>query len=274
MSAAAAAGGGECGGRAAEAAPASVNGVCLHRPDERPAADELRERAWTELLRQEAVRRGVLRPQVAGVAPALSAADRQAVEAMLDVGVQVPAPGDEECRRYYEANRSRFVHGAQVHARHILFAVTPRVDVHRLVVRAEEALLELSRKDVPPLRFAELARELSNCPTGASGGDLGWFGPHECADELANELFLQKNPLRGIGLRPRLVHSRYGFHIVEVLGRRHGRQLALAEVRDRIALQLSQQARTRALQQAMQAIVARATVRGVDLGLAGSSVVQ
>lgn len=267
-------GGCGCGGHAAPAAPASVNGVNLLAEGERLTEEALRERAWSELLRQEAARRGLLPPHVDDEAPALSAGDQQVIEAMLERLVPVPPPTDDECRRYYDSRKSQFVQGAQVHARHILFAVTPAVDVHKLVIRAEQALLELTRKDAPAGRFAELARELSNCPTGAQGGDLGWFGPHECADELANEFFHQKNPLRGMGLRPRLVHSRYGFHIVEVLGRRQGRQAAFGEVRDRIAVQLAQQSRARALHQYMQLLAGRATVLGVALAAADSPLVQ
>ena len=44
------------------------------------------------------------------------------------------------------------------------------VNVQALAQRAEAALLELSHKDVSPERFAQLAGELSNCPTGAQGG--------------------------------------------------------------------------------------------------------
>jgi peptidyl-prolyl cis-trans isomerase C len=80
--------------------------------------------------------------------------------------------------------------------------------------------------------------------------------------------------LRGIGLRPRLVHSRYGFHIVEVLGRRQGRQASFGEVHDRIAVQLAQQSRARALHQYMQLLAGRATVLGVELAAADSPLVQ
>src|SRR3990167_11009023 len=87
----------------------------------------------------------------------------------------------------------------------------------------------------PPGRFAELARELSNCPSAAEGGELGWLGPEDCVDELCNEFFHQTDPLHGIGLRPRLVHSRHGFHIVEGMGRKQGRQLPFEEARGRLA---------------------------------------
>jgi peptidyl-prolyl cis-trans isomerase C len=196
------------------------------------------------------------------------------IESMLEQAVAAVPPNVDECRRYYDARSEQFVQGRLVHARHILFAVTPGVDVHKLVVRAEQALLELTRKGAAPARFAELARELSNCPSGADGGDLGWFGPDECAEELANELFHQKNPLRGIGLSPRLVHSRYGFHIVEVLGRKQGRQAAFEEVQGRIAVQLSQQSRAKALHQFMQLLAGAALVEGITLESSETPLVQ
>lgn len=274
-------GGGACtcgGAQAGSAEPlgpvATINGIALHQPGQGLDDAELRELAWAELLRQEAVRQGLL-PRHAGLeAPALLPGDQQVIEAMLERAVRVPQPTGDECRRYYEARQEQYVEGRLVHLRHILFAVTSGVDVHALAIRAEQALLELSRQTVDPGRFAALARELSNCPSGAEGGELGWIGPQDCVDELANELFHQKNPLRGIGLRPRLVHTRYGFHIVEVLGRKQGRQLTFEEVRQRIAVQLAQQSRAKALHQYIQLLAGQALVEGVSLEGTDSPLVQ
>ena len=283
-------GGCACGGSAqppgAEAAApvASVNGIALYPAGQRPDDAELRELAWAELLRQEAVTQGLLPPHPSveaphfmprhpGLgAPQLSAADRKVIEAMLEQAVPLPQPTEDECRRFYEARQDQYVQGRMVHLRHILFAVTPGVDVKALAGRAEQTLLELSRRNVPG-RFAELARELSNCPSGAEGGDLGWVGPQDCADELATELFGQK-PLRSIGLRPRLVHTRYGFHIVEILGRKQGRQAPFEEVQQRITVQLAQQSRAKALHQYIQLLAGQAMVKGVSLEGADSPLVQ
>jgi peptidyl-prolyl cis-trans isomerase C len=269
-------GGGSCGCGSGGKAPESralVNGIALTADGEQVAEDSLRERAWSELLRQEAVRQGLLPAHADLEAPALSAGDQQVIEAMLERGVQVPEPTQDECRRYYDARQSQFVEGAQVHARHILFAVTAGVDVQKLAARAEKALLELTRNAGGADRFGQLARELSNCPSGADGGDLGWFGRHECAPELARELFDGQNR-RTIGLRPRLVHSRYGFHIVEILERQAGREAPFDEVRGRIAVLLAQQSRAQALHQYMQLLAGRATIEGVALASAESPLVQ
>jgi peptidyl-prolyl cis-trans isomerase C len=93
-------------------------------------------------------------------------------------------------------------------------------------------------------------------------------------DELCNEFFHQTDPLHGIGLRPRLVHSRYGFHIVEVLGRKQGRQLPFEEARERIAVQLAQQSRAKALHQYIQLLAGQSQVDGINLVAADSPLVQ
>lgn len=263
------------GGTGSNGTPAaSVNGVALHAGDSLLDDEMLRQRAWSELLRQEAVRQRLLPDQPHERAPDLTPADQEIIGQMLERSVPVPVPTEAECRRYHEAHRLEFVHGAAAHVRHILFAVTAGVDVARLAARAEQALLELSRKDVPTGRFAELARELSNCPSGAAGGDLGWITPEDCATELANELFHDRSTSAAIGLRPRLVHSRYGFHIVEVLERKPGQQPSFEQVHGRIAVQLAGRARARALHQFMQLLAGQASIEGVVLGGAESPLVQ
>lgn len=267
-------GGCQCGADTAPAAVPRINGVALLQPHETLSPPDLLQRAHAELLRQEAVRQGRLPEQPTHFAPELDEAAQQAIEAMLDEAIATPEPDHEACLRTYQARKQHHVVGQALHVRHILFGVTPGVNVHALAKRAESALLELSRKEVAPNRFEALARELSNCPSGAQGGDLGWLGPDDCAPELANELFFQSDSGWGMGVHPRLVHTRYGFHIIEVLGRRKGQQLAFEEVKDRIAHQLTQQARATALRQYMQLLVGQARVEGLDLQGSDTPLVQ
>ncbi|MBK8072746.1 MAG: peptidylprolyl isomerase [Ramlibacter sp.] len=267
-------------GCAGETAPlpgdevARINGMALHGPGLRPAPAQLLELAHTELLRQEAVGAGLL-PECGGsVAPTLHPDEQLVIERMLDAVVATAVPSDEECKRHFEANKSQYTTGQAVHLRHILFAVTPGVNVHALANRAEVALLELSRKEVPLGRFGQLARQLSNCPSSAQDGDLGWVEPEDCAPELANELFHQTHSQWGMGVHPRLVHTRFGFHIVEVLGRRKGRQLEWEQVREHVRQKLVAQSRARALHQYMTLLAGRARVEGVELDRAESPLVQ
>ena len=262
------------GSQLAPAAVASINGIALHAAGQTPDAAALRELAYAELLRQQAVKAGLL-PRYKGLsAPELSPSERETIETMVDGAVVSPEATDEECRRYYEAHKAQYVVGQALHVRHILFAVTPGVNVHALTVHAEKALLSLLGKDDPVDRFEKIAAEMSNCPTGTQGGDLGWIGPDDCAPELANELFHQKQAGWGMGVHPRLIHTRFGFHIIEVLGRRKGKQLAFEEVSQRVTAQLSMQSRAKALHQYMSLLVGQALVEGIELDGADSPLVQ
>ncbi len=154
--------------------------------------------------------------------------------------------------------------------RHVLFAVTPGVDVKQLRLRAEALLIDLRCADDGGAKFAEAAAHWSNCPSGQQGGDLGWLTRADCAPEFAREVFGSAE----IGVLARLVHSRFGLHVVEVVAREAGQQPAFEDVRQAIALTLRQQAWVNALRQYLQLLAGAAMVEGVALDAAESPLVQ
>ena len=251
----------------------AINGVPLAQAGEAVGAEDLRQRACTELLRQAAIRAGLLRandpPPVEG---ATSAAATDAIEALLDRALNVPDPADDACRRHYAANISRYAIGERVQVRHVLFAVTPGVDVNALRKRAEACLVDLRCADAAAGadRFAEVAATTSNCPSGAQGGDLGWLTAAECAPEFARELFGRTE----VGVLPRLVHSRFGLHVVEVRAREPGSVPAYESVAAAVAQALRQQAFVTALRQYLQLLAGEARIEGVDLDAARTPLVQ
>jgi peptidyl-prolyl cis-trans isomerase C len=253
---------------------ASINGVALQEPGEALGAQTLRERAYTELLRWQAVESGLLPSTTDLSYREPDDAQRAIMESMVDQAVALPDPGEDECRRHYDAQKSRLIVGQALHVRHILFAVTPGVNVHALSQRAEAALLDLSRKGMATERFGQLAAELSNCPSSAQGGDLGWLTPEDCAPELAKELFFQGDAVRSLGLHPRLVHTRFGLHIVEVLARRAGTLPPFEQVRNQITMRLRLQSRSTAMRQYMQLLVGQARVEGLELEGSDTPLVQ
>ena len=113
----------------------------------------------------------------------------------------------------------------------------PGVNVQTLSVHAEKALIRLQGRDVPADRFGQLAGEPSNCPSAIRGGDLGWVGPGDCAPEFAKPLFFQSGTPVGPGVLPRLIHSRFGFHVIDVLERRDGQPLSFDDVREQVTAQ-------------------------------------
>jgi len=255
---------------------AQVNGVALAAAGEILAEEELRQRACTELLRQAAIRASLLAdddPPPAG--GAISEAAAAAIEALLDLELAVPEPEEEACRRHHAAHAARYATGERLRLRHVLFAVTPGVDLTALRQRAEACLIDLrSRSRGENIgaddRFAAAARELSNCPSGADGGALGWLTAADCAPEFAREVFGQAT----VGVLPRLVRSRFGLHVVEVLARQAGVAPPFEQVRPAVAQSLRQQAYATALRQYLQLLAGEARLEGVALAQSGTPLVQ
>ncbi|WP_121943902.1 peptidylprolyl isomerase [Acidovorax sp. 100] len=263
---------GTVGGRGSVAAEvARVNGVALNAPHESLDEEALRQRACTELLRQAAQQVGLLpASDVPGALGAISVEASDAIEQLLERELDLPDPSEEACRRYHDAHPAAHAQGERAQLRHVLFAVTPGVDVKQLRLRAEALLIELRCADDGGAQFAKAAAQWSNCPSGQQGGDLGWLTRADCAPEFAREVFGGAE----IGVLARLVHSRFGLHVVEVVARDPGQQPSFEEVRQAIALTLRQQAWVNALRQYLQLLAGAAVVEGVALDAADTPLVQ
>ena len=251
---------------------ARINGVALNRESEDLSVEALRQRASTELLRQAAIGAGLLdADDAAPVDGVVSEAASQAIDEWLEAELKLPEPSDAACERHHAAHAARYRTGEKVRVRHILFAVTPGMNVVALRNRAETCLLDVRCHDGTATGgFGRSARELSNCPSGEQGGELGWLAPEECAPEFARELFGHVE----VGVLPRLVHSRFGLHVVEVRAREGGVQQPFEAVRGAVAMALRQQAWVTALRQCMQLLAGQALVEGVDLDAANTPLVQ
>jgi peptidyl-prolyl cis-trans isomerase C len=260
-----------CASAAIDTPVASVNGVALHGPEEHLGEDALRQRACTELLRQAAQRAGLLG---AGDAPATdgipSAAASGAIEQLLEQSLQIPEPSEESCRRHFAAHAARYRLGERARVRHILFAVTPGVDVSALRKRAEHALLEVRSHAAGSDPFPDVARQLSNCPSGQEGGELGWLMAQDCAPEFAREIFGHAE----VGVLPRLVHSRFGLHVVDVQQRDPGQDQPFEAVHGSVAMTLRQQSYVTALRQYLALLAGQAEIVGVDMDAADTPLVQ
>ena len=256
----------------AEHPVARINGVALHLPSETLSSEVLRQRACSELLRQAAQAAGLLAasdtPFGDGV---ISETASSAIEALLEQNLNVPDPSEEACLRYYAAHKSTYRIGERVRVRHILFAVTPGVDVVALRKRAEPVFLDVRCHDGKASdSFGAVARQWSNCPSGENGGELGWLTGADCAPEFARELFGHIE----VGVLPRLVHSRFGLHIVEVQEREFGKLQPFEAVRGAVAMALRQQSFVTALRQYLQLLAGAATVVDVDLDASDTPLVQ
>ena len=189
-------------------------------------------------------------------------AEEALIRAALDAEVEIDPPGEAECRRVYDAQRSRFSTPVLTEAAHIL--VEPKTDDAEGWDAArqttERALDQLLRK---PALFAQLAKSLSDCPSGAVGGSLGQLGPGDVVGEVERALAsLQPGEVLASPLR-----SRFGWHILRLDRRIAGNVLPFDYVKDKIRLHLESRAWTAAATRYVADLAERARAQGVAFSL-------
>jgi len=213
--------------------------------------------AVRELLRQRAVALGVLTPDSEGDAVT------QGIERLLEAEVTMPAPLEEECRRYYETHEAEFSSGDLVFVRHILFQVTPGSRLDLIRAQAEETLAQVV---AAPDEFEACALTLSNCPSSRQGGNLGQIGRGEMVPEFEEALFADG----ATGILRHLVKTRFGFHIVAIDRRVAGEHLPFEAAHEAIAERLRAHVEAVALRQYVRLLAGEAEVKGIELDAAAS----
>jgi peptidyl-prolyl cis-trans isomerase C len=235
---------------AAIAAEAALHADC---PDPRDAA------ATMLILRRLIVDRARSRGLLARDEREPSDADLDdALDALLALEAQVPEPTEDELERFHARNPQLFRVGERVHAAHILFEVRT-VELAEALRERAESVLEVCRRQ--PEHFAEAARTLSNCPSGARGGDLGWLARGESVPEFERVIFAKAPP----GLWPRPVPTRFGWHLIRVLERDDGRALPFAAAREGVAAHVRARSRRKAGVQYLERLAAEARIEGINL---------
>lgn len=83
-----------------------------------------------------------------------------------------------------------------------------------ILVETEEQALELKQQILDGADFADIAQQFSQCPSKASGGDLGQFGPGMMVPEFDKVCFSAD-----IGSIEGPIRTQFGYHLVQVTDR-------------------------------------------------------
>lgn len=192
-----------------------------------------------------------------------------AIKAVIEREVDIPAPEEAECRRYFDNNPSRFRSPDLVEAAHILLPASPDDGEQR--ARAEALAGELIEVlSVAPERFGEMARAQSACDSKHNDGRLGQLSRGDTVPEMETFLF----NLEEGQLSPVPVKTRYGVHVVRVDKRVPGRALPYEAVADKIAEYLKEASWRRAFGQYVRLLAGGARITGFDIAAAESPLVQ
>ena len=257
------------------AAAIRVNGRCIgedeilremqYHPAENVAAARHAAAEWLVI-------RALLldRARALGIDPADEAADEAAaVQAVIEREVDVPAPAEAECRRYYDNNPARFRSADLVEAAHILLAAAPDDADGRAKAEAQAAEL-IGRLAAAPERFGELAQAHSACDSRHNDGRLGQLSRGDTVPEMETFLF----NLEEGQISPVPVKTRYGVHVVRVDKRVPGRALPYEAVAGKVADYLQEASWRRAFRQYVQLLAGDARITGFDIAAAESPLVQ
>jgi peptidyl-prolyl cis-trans isomerase C len=90
----------------------------------------------------------------------------------------------------------------------------PTAQARHILVETKEACEDLKSQIEGGADFAALAREHSKCPSGASGGDLGSFGPGQMVKEFDEVVFSAE-----VGKVQGPVQTQFGYHLIEITSR-------------------------------------------------------
>jgi peptidyl-prolyl cis-trans isomerase C len=132
---------------------------------------------------------------------------------------------DEALKKTYDDAAKAQKPETEIHARHILVATD--ADAQAVIKRLKAGE-----------EFAKVAKEVSKDP-GSDGGDLGWFTKDKMVPEFAEAAF-KLEP----GKLSEPVKSPFGWHVIEVEGKREKTFPAFDEVKDQVGRYVVQKAQS------------------------------
>lgn len=160
---------------------------------------------------------------------------------------------EAEIQSYYDKNAATefTTTQEQIRARHILVAPSDEAKAKEILGRIK------SGED-----FAKLAMEFSiDTGSGARGGDLGYFGKGAMVKPFEDAAFALKN----INDLSEPVKSDFGWHIIQLTGRRAPGTLPLTELRSAIEAQLMAEKTDAEVEKLVTELRSKATVELVDM---------
>lgn len=188
------------------------------------------EAAFNQMLQARGVNADQLRKETED-----TLAVNQMLQAEIEPQVKVQ---DADLKTFFDQNKTRFHQQESVHASHILIRADEKADAAtKAKAKAQaEDLLKQIRKGA---KLGDLAKKFSQDPGSApNGGDLGFFNRGQMVAPFDQAAFaLKPGQMSGV------VETPFGYHIIQVLEAKPGRDVGFAEVKDQIREYLATQQR-------------------------------
>ncbi|MGO8878235.1 MAG: peptidyl-prolyl cis-trans isomerase [Desulfomonilaceae bacterium] len=134
-----------------------------------------------------------------------------------------PVPTEADAKKYFEQNKTEFSTPESVKLHHILLENEKD---------AKQVLARLKKGE----KFADVASQVSICPSKTNGGDLGWMPKGSLVPEIEEVAFkMKKDQIEGP------VKSKFGYHILYLEDKKPAEEASFDQVKDYIIEQLKYQ---------------------------------
>jgi peptidyl-prolyl cis-trans isomerase C len=156
-------------------------------------------------------------------------AQRSAIRSLIDkeIGADITV-SDVDAQSFYDSNPSYFQRPEQVHARHILIKVAAGAS-DKDKAAARKKIADIKKRIDKGEDFGEVAKSVSEGPSSAKGGDLGFFARGQMVKPFEDAAFaLKPNEVSDI------VETQFGYHLIQLLERRPAETVAFNDVKERI----------------------------------------
>jgi len=141
---------------------------------------------------------------------------------------------DEALKSYYDSNSKEFESPERVKARHILIKSGEDADPADKQ-EAKKKIQKIQKRMDEGEKFADLARESSDCPSSKKGGDLGFFSQGQMVKPFEEAAFsLEPGEVSDI------VETRFGYHLIQVDDKKPASKKSFDEVKQGLKQRLKQ----------------------------------
>ncbi len=212
------------------------------------------------LLLQEAQARGLQADPVEFGPGRCETKEEALIRGLLENVVKVETPSEDDVRREWKRDPSRFRSPPLWEVSHILCACDPRDNEAKNLAHARA--VDVNAQSLgDPSGFARLASKHSDCGSKSSGGALGQVGPGDTVPEF--EAAFRKLSAAQITAEP--VLTRHGWHIIRVDAVAEGAVLPFDAVRQKISDAMEKASWARSARSFASQLVASAEISGADL---------
>jgi peptidyl-prolyl cis-trans isomerase C len=135
---------------------------------------------------------------------------------------------EEEIKAYYDSHTNLFKKPEQIRASHILIKVETGAD-EKDKAKARKTIEKIRQRLVKGEDFGALAKEFSQCPSSAKGGDLNYFGKRQMAKPFEEAAFALK-----VGELSDVVETQFGYHLIKLTDKKSASTNSYKDMKDRI----------------------------------------